>query len=209
MDLRAVDVQVAGAAVCDDECGSKEQTGTFSGHLGGLSGGVALSKGATEVTFTGLGLGNDTSYVALNNDRLGTLDVNPNNGRKLAVNFKKTAEGTLVTFDPALDIKLAFMLSKLSESMRVDMPDWLYDEVFDVMLGGAPKPSVLVPAPTCDASGNSTSKDQIKVVTGNLHLSSTSLATPVDVPAGMCLLPVDGADSDSNPMSQLKAGVCQ
>jgi hypothetical protein len=209
LDLGAVDVHLAGAAVCDDPCGSKEKTGTFSGHLGGVTGGVALSKGATDLTLTGLGLGNDTSYLALDNDRLGTLDVNPNNGRKLTVNFKKTAEGTLVTFDPALDIKLAFMLSKLSESMRVDMPDWLSNEVFDVMLGGAPKPSVLVPAPTCDANGNSTSKGQLKVVTGDLRLSSSSLASPVDVPAGMCLLPVDGADSDANPVSQVKAGVCQ
>jgi hypothetical protein len=38
LDLRAVDVQVAGAAVCDDQCGSKEKPGTFSGHVGGLSG---------------------------------------------------------------------------------------------------------------------------------------------------------------------------
>ncbi len=205
----AVDVQVAGAAVCDDSCGDREKTGTFSGHLGGYTGGVALTKGAQELTISGLGLGNETSYVALDGDRLGTLDVNPNQGRKLSVTFKKTAEGTLVTFDPALDIKLAIMLNKLSESLRVDMPSWLGDEIFEVMLGGTAKPSVLVPAATCDAWGNVSSKAEVKVVTGELTLSSSSLASPVAVPAGMCLMGVDGAPSDANPFSQVQAGVCQ
>jgi hypothetical protein len=208
-NLGAVDVLVAGAAVCSDQCGTKEQAGTFSGHLGGLTSQFTLTKGATELTFSGVGLGNDTSYVALNGDRLGTLDVNPGNGRTLTVSFKKTAEGTLVSFDPALDIKLAMMLNKLSESLRVDMPDWLSNEIFDVMLGGAAKPSVLVPAPTCDVYGTPTSKNELKVTTGELTLTSSSLATPVAVPAGMCLLPVDGADSQSHPFSQVKAGVCQ
>jgi hypothetical protein len=208
-NLGAVDVQVAGAAVCNSKCGSNEQTGTFSAHLGGFSGDFSVSKGATDLTFSGLGLGNDTTYVAINNDRLGTLDVNPNNGRRFTVNFKKTAEGTLVTFDPALDIKLALMLNKLSQSLRVDMPAWLENEVLDVMLGGAAKPSVLVPGATCDANGYATTKSQVKVVTGNLSLSESSLATPVSVAAGMCLVPVSGAASGSCPFSKLQSGTCQ
>ena len=128
-NLGAVDVQVAGAAVCDDSCGAKEQTGTFSAHLGGFTGEFSTTKAATDLTFSGLGIGNDASQVALNGDPLGTLDVNPNNGRTLSVNFKKTTEGTLITFDPALDIKLAMMLNKLSESLRVDMPQWLESEI--------------------------------------------------------------------------------
>ncbi len=209
VSVSAVDVQVAGAAVCNDECGDKERTGTFSGHLGGYSGAVTVTKGAQEITVSEVGLGSDTSYVALNGDRLGTLDLNPDHGRKLTVTFKKTTEGTLVTFDPALDIKLALMLNKLSDSLRVDMPDWLSDEIFEVMLGGAAKPSVLIPAATCDASGTSTSKAQVEVVTGALSLSSSSLVSPVDVAAGMCLVPVDGTDSNANPFSQVKADACQ
>jgi hypothetical protein len=209
VNLGAVDVKVAGAAVCDDSCGGKERSGTFSGYLGGATGAVAVSKGATELNFTGLGLGNSTSYVALNGDRLGTLDVNPNNGRTFSMSFKKTADGTLVTFEPALDIKLALMLNKLSESLRVDMPDWLSDQIFDVMLGGAAKPQVLVPAATCDAYGNSTTKSQLKVVSGDLTLTATSPSTRVDVSAGMCLLPASGVDRDANPVVKVKAGSCQ
>jgi hypothetical protein len=115
----------------------------------------------------------------------------------------------LVTFEPALDIKLALMLNKLSDSLRVDLPDWLSDQIFEVMLGGAAKPSVLVPAPVCDAFGGSTSKSQLQVVTGDLTLSSSSPSTRVAVTTGMCLLPVDGADGDANPISRLKAGTCQ
>jgi hypothetical protein len=208
-NLGAVDVQVAGAAVCDDQCGANEQTGTFSGHLGGITAQFAVSKGATALLFSGLGLGGDTSYVALNGDHLGTLDVNASNGRKLSVSFSTTAEGTLVTFEPALDLKLALMLNKLSESLRVDMPAWLSDEIFDVMLGGAAKPSVLIPAATCDATGVSTTPNQLKVVTGNLILSESSLGSPMNVAAGMCLVPLSGADSDASPFSQVTSGICQ
>ena len=207
VNFGAIDGSVAGAAVCNSKCGSKERDGTFSGHFGGYSLQTSLSKGATELT-ANLGF-KDTSYVALNNDRLGSLDVNANNGRKYSMNFKKTDGGTLVTFEPALDIKLALMLNKLSDSMRVDMPSWMSDEIFEVMLGGAAKPSVLIPAPTCDPYGNATSKSQLKVVTGELTLSSSSLSSKVDVAAGMCLLPVDGSDSKANPVSRLKAGTCQ
>jgi hypothetical protein len=48
-----------------------------------------------------------------------------------------------------------------------------------------------------------------QVVTGELTLSSISLSSKVDVAAGMCLLPVDGSDSQANPVSRLKAGTCQ
>jgi hypothetical protein len=209
VNLGAVDVKVAGAAVCNDKCGSKERTGTFAGYLGGATGAVTVSKGATELAFTDLGLGNATTYVALDGDRLGTLDVNPNNGRKFSMSFKKTAEGTLVTFEPALDIKLALMLNKLSESLRVDMPDWLSDQIFDVMLGGAAKPQVLVPAPTCDAYGSLTTKSQLEVVSGDLTLTAKSPQTRVEVSAGMCLLPASGVDRDANPVLKVKAGSCQ
>lgn len=209
MNLGAVDVHVAGAAVCGDTCGSQERTGTFAGHLGGWTGQFTLAQGASELTFAGLGLGNDTSYVALNDDRLGTLDVNPNDGRKLSMTFKKTDGGTLVTFDPVLDIKLALMLNKLSQSLRVDMPDWLSNEVFEVMLGGAAKPSILVPGAGCSATGSTPPKSQLQVVSGDLKLSASGLASAVDVGAGMCLLPVDGVDSKANPFSQVKSGTCQ
>ena len=208
-NLGAVDVQVAGAAACDSTCGTKEQTGTFTGHLGGFTVDSSLRKAATELTFSGLGIGSDTSQVALNGDPLGTLDVNANNGRKLSVSIKKTSDGTLITFDPALDMKLALMLNKLSESLRVDWPDWLSDEIFDVMLGGATKPSVLVPNPTCNTLGDVTSKSELKVVTGNLSLSASSLSAPVTVAVGMCLLAVDGADSKANPVSRVQGGACQ
>jgi hypothetical protein len=206
-NLGAVDVQIAGTAVCDDSCGTKENAGTFSGHLGGLNARSSLTKCATDLTFSDVGLGKDTSRVALNNDSLGTLDVNPNNGRKFNVNFKKTDEGTLVTFDPALDIKLALTLNKLSDSLRVDMPSWLEDEIFDVMLGGAAKPSVLVPASNAVSSDNGGQKDIVKVQSGKLTVSSRS--TKVEVTEGKCLAPVKGVDDNSNPVSRLTAEICQ
>lgn len=210
LDYGAADVHVAGAALCgsDSTCGDKEKNGTFTGHLGGYSLGFTLSKGAQEITATNLGLGNDTAYLALGNDKLATLDLNPNSGRKLAMTFKKTDAGTLVTFDPALDVKLAMMLNKLSDSMKVDMPAWLSDEIFEVMLGGATKPSILVPATSSDTAGQ---QSRLQVVTGKLTLSESSLTSPVEVAAGMCLGAVDTTTDTSKvaPFALLKAVTCQ
>lgn len=88
------------------------------------------------------------------------------------------------------------------------MPAWLASEIFDVMLGGAAKPSVLVPAPTCDAYGDGTTKSELKVVTGNLRLSESSLSSPLSAGAGMCLLPVDRLSSKAIPFSRLQSGAC-
>jgi len=209
-NVGTIDVSVAGAAVCNDDlkCGAKEQSGTFGLHLAGATGEFATTANASEITFSDLGLGAESSYLASNGQHLATVDVNPNTGRKFSMSFKKTADGTLVTFDPALDLQVAMAMSNLSDSMRVDMPDWLSNEVFDVTLGGAPKPSVLVPAATCDANGQPQTKDQLKVISGNLELEATSLSTPIDVASGMCLLPVDSSASQPHPFSLVTAGVC-
>jgi hypothetical protein len=212
-NIGTVDVSVAGNAVCEDlDCGAAEQAGSFYLHLAGLSGDFTTTSGATEITFADLGLGAESSSLAVNGKPLVTVDVNQDAGRKFSMNFKKTPEGTLVTFEPSLDLQVALAMTNLSETMKVDMPNWLFDEVFDVTLGGAPKPSVLIPARVCDANGNSTVKDQLKVVTGTLSLWSTSVPSPVAASAGMCLLPVDDSTvlpEDPNPITLLRSGVCQ
>lgn len=209
-NVGAIDVSVAGSAVCKDmDCGDKENSGTFGLHLGGFTGEFETTGGARELTFSGLGLGSSTSSLSINGQPLVAVDLNPDQGRKFSVNFKKTDAGTLVTFEPALDLSLAMTLSNLSESMRVDMPDWLFDEVFDVTLGGAAKPSILIPAPSCNPDGTTTSKEQLQVVTGSLALSATSLPNAVEVSANQCLLPLESTASEPHPFSLLTAGVCE
>jgi hypothetical protein len=209
-NIGTVDVSAAGSAVCGDlQCGAPEETGTFGLHVAGLTGQFATSAGASEVTFSELGLGADTSYLSLNGQKLTQVDLNPSSGRKFSMNFKKTDAGTLVTFEPELDLSVAMAMSNLSETMRVDMPDWLSNEVLDVTLGGAPKPSVLIPAKVCDSSGNLTTKDQIEVIAGKLTLDSTSIAAPVEVTAGMCLVPVENTENLTHPMTLVTSGVCQ
>lgn len=209
-NVGAMDVSAAGAAVCDDlDCGDKERAGTFGLHLGGFTGEFEITGGATELTFSGLGLGSTTSSLSIDGQTLVGLDLNPDQGRKFSMNFKKTDGGTLVSFEPALDLSLALTLTNLSESMRVDMPDWLFNEVFDVTLGGAPKPALLIPVPSCNPDGTSTAKEQLKVATGSLTLDATSLPNPVVVGANQCLLPVESTASEPHPFSLLTAGVCE
>lgn len=210
-NIGTIDVSAAGTAVCNSSmnCGTQEQSGTFGLHLAGLTGEFAATAHATDLTFSNLGLGSESSYLASNGRQLTTVDVNPNAGRRFSMNFSKTAEGTLVTFEPALDLRIAMAMSNLSDSMRVDLPEWLANEVFDVTLGGAPKPSVLVPATTCDANGQPQTKEQLEVVAGSLQLKATSIPNSIDATAGMCLVPVSSSASQPHPFSLVAAGTCQ
>lgn len=60
-----------------------------------------------------------------------------------------------------------------------------------------------------DHVGNVTTKSQLKVMTGNLSLSESSLPSPVSAAAAMCLVQVDGLGSKAAPFSRLKADICQ
>lgn len=209
-NIGTVDVSAAGTAICDGlKCGAPEEAGTFGLHVAGLTGSFATSAGATEVTFSDLGLGADTSNLTLNGQALTEVDLNPNSGRKFSMNFKKTDRGTLVTFEPELDLSIAMAMNHLSETAKVDMPDWLSNEILDVTLGGAPKPAVLIPAKICNADGSTTTKDQLEVATGTLTLGATSIAAPVEVTAGMCLVPAENTENLTHPMARVASGVCQ
>ena len=210
-NLATVDVGVAGSLLCgeDSNCSTQEEQGTFRLHLAGVTGELDATLGSDEFVISGCGFGDETSYAALDDTQLVSMDLNPSSGRTLNIGFTDTAEGILVTFEPELDLAVATALSNLSESLRVDMPDWLFDEVFDVTLGGDPKPSILIRPPECDEFGEPIGDGQVEVAAGTLTLAATSLETPVTVEAGMCVVGVDSGKDEPHPFESVGAGVCE
>ncbi len=210
-NLATVDVTASGSLVCgdDSDCGAKEQQGTFRMHLAGMTSQLEMSSGSDGFGISGYGLGDDTSYVALDDERLVAVDLNQNSGRTLDIRFKDTAEGILVTFEPELDLRVATALNTLSESLRVDMPDWLFDEVFDVTLGGDAKPSILIRRPSCDEYGDPVGDAQLEVESGTLTLAASSASEPVTVSAGMCVVPAETTTEEPHPFETVAAGVCE
>lgn len=208
----SIDVGATGTFFCDEvnsKCGDQERFGTFALHLSGLSGSDVLSPNSNEVSVNGYGFGDETSFVTLNDTRLASADLNPNSGRTLNVTFTDVSEGILVSFEPELDLSVAMTLNKLSDSLKVDMPSWLFDEVFDVSLGGDPKSSILIRDGRCVYEGEPTIEDRAMLQSGTLTMAATSLAQPVTVDPGMCVVPVETAVEKPHPFMTLGSGVCQ
>jgi hypothetical protein len=102
----------------------------------------------------------------------GGLGKSGQGGQSLA-SVRETSEGFLVTFSPALDLGAALTISSLSEALRMDLPTWLSDEVFDLSFGGDPVPSVLVPFREACPEGQSTSvsRREAQVMSGELDIA--------------------------------------
>lgn len=209
-NLATMDIAAAGSLFCEDDsdCGTKERTGTFRLHLAGATGLLSATDGSNSVSLAACGLGDETSFVALNDERLVSVDLNPNTGRTLDVQFADTAEGIVVSFEPELDLSVAVALTHLSDSLRVDLPDWLSDEIFDVTFGGDPKPSVLIRRPEC-LDGVQIGDSQVQVTQGTLAFAATSLGEPVTVEAGMCVIDTDSSEEDPHPFTTIAAGICE
>jgi hypothetical protein len=228
MDVGAIDVTTPGNVLCDTEvssigsadpgdpnggeeiieesgCGPEEENGQLDWHLAGASASVISSAQAADSwTISGVGLGGDTTYLNLNDQSLVGYDLNANEGRKISITVTEEADSTVVTFEPALNMKLAMQLNRLSDELKVDLPTWLMDEVFDVTFGGPAKKSVRIPRiEDCGGSG----AEQIEVAEGNLMLNASSLANPINIEAGMCLVEAD-PDAE-HPFEVIGAGVCQ
>jgi hypothetical protein len=205
-DLSAVDVSIPGTELCGEEgeaseCGAKERNGTFHVHLDGLSAGTTLEDQTSELVISNIGLGDATSYARLNNDPLVEVDVNPMDGRRFALSIQDTPDGALITIEPKLDLAVATTLVNLSEAMRMDLPDWLDDEIFSVTLGGNANGQILVPD-GCAESGYA-----LEVTKGTLTLDATSAAAPVVVETGMCLSEVE-SESD-HPFDSVAVVACE
>lgn len=201
-----IDASAAGSLFCGEtsSCGPQELDGTFSYHLAGLSGETTLSPGDSEIDIVNLGLGNEATTVSLNDATLGSLDVNADSGRRLSINAKSVEGGTLVTFSPELDLRLAMALSNLSEGLRMDLPEWLSDEIFDVTLTGESSASVLVPLRNCDGSAT----EQIRVESGTLSATATSATSSLSVQAGSCIGAVETPADGAHVVDTFEAQVC-
>jgi len=212
---QAVDATLPGSTFCDANpsstdsseptCGDKERDGTFTGHLAGLSSEWTLDGIHDQLSFSNVGLGNESSVVKLGQDTLAKVDLNPNNDRRFAGSLERTDNGIVATVEPAIDLAVAMKLTHLSDSMKVDLPSWLADELFDVMIGGPPRAKILIPVEDpCATAGEESGPP--KVMEGTVTLSASSLSEDTVIQAGQCITEVSG--EDQHPFESVAAGTC-
>lgn len=146
--LGLLDVSVPGSFHCPSEtsCGPKERTGPFGYHLGDFS--AVLKQppaGSGDDVHLDLSAGGP-SRATVGDDEFGRIGVGGGGlGGEVKTAVRSESDAFVVTFSPALDMGAALTISSFSEEMRMTLPDWLADEVFDLTFGGDPVGTIRVP----------------------------------------------------------------
>jgi hypothetical protein len=203
---------------------AEKRTGTMALHLGGLSVNVDMNAAADTLKLTGLGLGDESSWVKYGTAQVLTVDVNANAGRRFDLEVKDSEAGAAVTFDPKLAVRLAYDLATLVPQMGEDeIPEWMRNGTLDVSFDGD-KPSFREVKqaetepfmPECDDQGNCTEpppappSKHLAMTSGTLTIAASGQA-PVVVTAPQCLVEVRETEGQSHdhPVQEFGAGACE
>ncbi len=189
--LGAFDVTLPGSSFCREgsmDCGEKERTGPFRFELPDSS--LRLTQpsesGAEVFSLDVQTRGILSGSVA--EDRFAEGGLGPGGeGGKTTAQVTRSAAGFELTFSPALDMGAALMISSFSDQMRVNLPDWLTDEIFDLTFGGDPVPSILVPYRELCAPGSATavSRRELEISSGTLEIRADERV--MSASAGQCV----------------------
>lgn len=159
-------------------------------NLGGASM-TGLFEAAQDIfTLTNVGLGNQTTTLDINAERVFALDINANAGRTFDLTIESNEDGPDWTISPSLDLRMVFELIKVRDQLN-DVADWMLDEIINIKLDGADAPRIR------------TLSDGLQVLAGRLTMTAEKAAITHTVEANQCLLdtyvPVDCFEVDCEP----------
>lgn len=165
-------------------------------RLQGLSFSTALDLNSDELMIGNIGLGNSTSTVSLDGEVLVAVDLNPSHGRRFDLALRRNIDD-LAQFvvTPRLDLAIGLDLRPLARAGH-EIPDFLLNESYRIILAGAGQPSVEPVRP--DAEGDF--PGGLRVLNGWLALSSTAAAEEVLVGASQCLIVGEPNMPDAHPL---------
>jgi hypothetical protein len=173
--------------------------GTLHVDLAGATGTLVLDDDDRAVTLTGVGLGESTSRITLDDQVLWAIDVNPEEGRTFDMTVTPGDGGATLAIEPGLHVVTTVDMRPITESWDEVDPAQdgdTYEIVFD---GDHPA------AETID--GDETHDGALRVTSGRLRLSATG-ATPIDVEAGECLVDSEVEEGEHPSLGGLASGAC-
>lgn len=173
--------------------------GTLHVDIAGATGTAVLDDDEESVVLTGLGLGDSTSRVTLDDQVLWSMDVNADHGRTFDLTVTPADGGATLVVDPALQVAVTMDMRPVTESGDTVDPAQdgdTYELVFD---GESPTAQVI--------EGDETQDGALRIVSGHLHMAATGVPS-IDVDAGQCLLSSDAEDGDGSALAGLSSGTC-
>ena len=175
----------------------KTYTGRLEALLAGCEGIVTFDGQRDKLSWSSLGLGDMSSTLKLDGATLAKLDLNPTAGRHFDLSLERAAEeGLTLAFSPTFDLNLLLNFTPLAQQIS-DIPKYLLGDTLRIWLDGS-APSVRL------------EKDQVRVLTGTLSMSSASTpAEGVQIEEGSCLLESKSTQLEHEILSRFRAGPCQ
>lgn len=191
VQLGALDVTLPGSSFCREgsmDCGEKERTGPFRFELPDSSLRLTQPSESGGAVFSLDVQTRGTLSGSVAEDRFAEGGLGPGGeGGKTTAQATRSAAGFELTFSPALDMGAALMISTFSDQMRMSLPDWLTDEIFDLTFGGDPVPSIFVPYRELCAPGSATavSRRELEISSGTLEIRADERV--MSASAGQCV----------------------
>ena len=183
-----------------DDLGNPLPGGTYTGAiellLGGLDGSVTFDGSTDRLSFTGLGLGDVSSTLKHDGVTLAEVDLNPAAGRHFDVTVENVPDvGANVTLSPTFDLTALLNFAPLANQVS-DIPSYMLSDTLRVWFDG-------------DNPSFRTEAEQLRVLSGALHLSSSAMPEAnLEVPAGNCLFD-SGTEAPAHELlGALAAGAC-
>jgi hypothetical protein len=177
-------------------------TGEGELSLQGFSADITLQEGAKTLQIENISLGAGTSTLSLDGHVLLAVDFNADSGRAFTLTVLPE-EGELPTFgfDPEFDLSLAFDLQPLADAGD-EVPDFLLGETVRVAITGD-QPTIQPVEAQGEFPGG------IRVVSGELLLSSTGADREIVVAAGSCLIASEPEEEDHPFIGAFDAASCE
>jgi hypothetical protein len=157
--------------------------GVISVALPGIHGTLSYTLGDDAIRLSNMGLGDGSAVVAVNDDPILTIDLNPEDGRAMSLDVMGEGEEDMVfQVTPKLDLSVMFAWKKVSDVIK-DIPSFLLDETIGVNFAGSDTPTMKLV--------NSEDSTDMMVSSGELRFTSTAMDEDVVVSEGQCFVGID------------------
>ena len=158
----------------------------------GVTGTIAYTATDDAFVLTNLGLGDRTMNIKVDDDTIVSIDVNPEQDRRLDFTFDAPAEHDLgLAFSTDFEAHVQFAWHKVSDAFD-DLPDFLADDTLGIRFAEADSPQIQI----VDVKEDT----QIQMVRGQLTLWADGMDEDVVINEGECFVGTgcEGDDCDDD-----------
>ena len=178
LDLGAVDLRLPWSEE-EDASGESVVTKHLEVDLPAFHGSLAFDGAQDTVFLSDAGIGDRTTDVNVDGNRIIGVDVNPLDGRRFDMVLTAPSEGDIqVTVSPVLDVQVEFAMHHVQDDMEDELPDVLADATIGVLLDDAEAPAIRT-RPWTGTPGSRW--------LGTLTLWSAMMEEDVVITEGMCI----------------------